>query len=247
LQLKSNLGKTNILGLTQRTIAVSAFTFLALLCVVPASAASISVTNASFELPPTATSCGGPAGCSFNTYAVGSSFTGWTVAGNSSDAGQLTEGTATFYSKNAVDSNTTVGYVANNGNTLYGPGYMYQVLGVTTLANTLYTLTVDVTQRTDIPAFSTASAIALKIGGIQTPVVTSASVTAGNWTTLTLNYISLTAGQTIEIDLMNTLARGTAGEAIFDNVTLSAVPEPSTIFMAGIGFAMLAIGARRKK
>jgi len=124
---------------------------------------------------------------------------------------------------------------------------MYQVLGVTTLANTLYTLTVDVTQRTDIPAFSTASAIALKIGGIQTPVVTSASVTAGNWTTLTLNYISLTAGQTIEIDLMNTLARGTAGEAIFDNVTLSAVPEPSTIFMAGIGFAMLAIGARRKK
>jgi len=130
---------------------------------------------------------------------------------------------------------------------------MYQVLGATTLANTVYVLTVDVTQRMDIAANWNAPAIALKIGGVQTPLVTLPLLTppnhytAGNWYTETLVYTSTVAGLSIEIDLLNTMATGSFGQAIFDNVQLTSVPEPGTMIMAGIGFAMLAFGAKRKK
>jgi len=196
-----------------------------------AQAASISVVDGSFETGGVGgfyqTGCG--PGCSYNGGVV----PGWTVVDN---AGQLQPGSSSgnFGLFSYVPDGITVAY--SNG------GSISQTLVATVQPYLTYTLTVDVGQRFDAPVVIPLES--LLIGGV---AVTGTGVTpvAGGWSAYTAVYTATAAdaGKSLAITL-----NSPGSQANWDNVTLTAVPEPASwaLTLVGLGGLGGALRARRR-
>jgi hypothetical protein len=203
---------------------------LFVLVITSASASPIFVSNPSFETLPSGgltMACTG-AGCAFAMSPI----PGWTnTAGNT---GQLQPGTNTMYFNSVPDGNV-VGFTFNNGTISQNVG--------TVTANTQYTLTVDVGLRSDLPG-SALGIVELLIGNTII-TATGTAPTPGNWSVYTATYHSTAAdaGKTLGITLTST---GNQGD--FDKVALdgTAIPEPATTLLAGLGAIALAAFKRKR-
>ena len=190
-----------------------------------ASADSVAVQNASFEqigasgLP---NPCG--TGCAYNSGPV----PGWTIAGTG--GGSWQPGPTGTYFNQALPDGSTVGYVN---------GTLTQDLDVALLANTQYTLTVDVGDRLD--GFRGGWSIALDGGSVQLCSASgqTASITPGTFAQETCTF---TTGSDVPLgDLFVVLGGSGSGDnATFDAVNITA-PEPSTIALEGLGLLAVAL------
>jgi hypothetical protein len=192
-----------------------------------AQASAIFVDNASFEtLNPGAVhnACSG-AGCFFTVDSI----PGWTNSGNS---GQFTNASPGYF--NFIPDGVTVAYSNNNP--------ISQTVSALAQAGTTYTLLVDFGFRNDT---GDLAGMALVVGdhtvaGTGTPLLNSR-----DWSTYTASYTATAddAGKAIGIVLDTTGAQGD-----WDNVRLSAVPEPASWALMLTGFFGLggALRARRR-
>ncbi len=194
---------------------------LALGFAIPANAAVITITNASFE-------DGSTLGNGFSS----SNINGWNTTGGSS-TGRFNPNSQ--LSPEAFDE---VYAAYSNG------GSISQLLGVNLLADTTYTLSVAVGNRTfhPFPGFS----VLLLAGGSELTggTVDYTAPQDGSWQTYTYTYNSIAAGGELAIRLTSS-----GIQTNFDAVNLTAVaavPEPTTyaMFLAGLG--LLSFTARRK-
>ena len=220
----------------KRITSLLSFVFaLYIICAV-AQANPIFVSNFSFEtLPITGLpldSCG--TGCHYDISGI----PGWTV--NAGSAGQFQPGTQTGNTSwfSTLSDSITVAY-ANGGS-------MSQTVGAAVQLGVIYTLMIDLGKRNE-QAF-TAGADLLINGNRY--IATGTTPTSGNWSTFTATYTGLAAdvGMPITIELTS---RGTQSD--YDNVRLSnniitsAVPEPATFAVFGLGLAGLLGKARRRR
>jgi hypothetical protein len=193
----------------------------------PASAASIPITNFSFEDPPQAD--GG--------FTIGPVVTGWVVTGSSGvfnpTAGQLSQGPT---------DGLQVGYSNETG-----LGLSQTLTGVVLTANTLYTLKVDVQSRSDAATEKGSTLQLTTAGGFVLASNSVGPLPASTNFLLTTIFSPLPGdthfGQTLRIALV---AAGTQSD--WDNVRLdaTAVPEPATMFLGGIGLVAFGYAARRR-
>jgi hypothetical protein len=123
-------------------------------------------------------------------------------------------------------------------------GTISQTVGVTVQPGVTYTLQVDLGNRNDLPFDASAE---LLIGDSIVVPANGVDPTDGNWSTFTATFLGLPseAGDSIMIAL---LSSGTQGN--FDNVRLSdnlstAVPEPSSLLLLGLGLIGLVPLRRR--
>lgn len=196
-----------------------------------ASAASITVTNHSFETLGTLLGgCG--TGCEIYSEPPGWSGSGFgafrpgTHAGNTSFFSTLSDGITSLYN-NVPGSPAT------------------QTVGATVQLGTVYTLMVDLGARHDAPF---AALAALVINGT-TYFATGAPPSAGGWSTYCVQYVGQAAdvGSAITIQLSTTGVQGN-----FDNVRLdgtpaaAAVPEPASLVLLATGLVAVASRLRRR-
>ena len=249
----------------KRLFGLSLLTFLALGSGL-AEAGAIAITNASFEAPATVTVV--------NNTATGWTVTVNANGIDSSAEGGVYnpysyQGNNAFYSGANSTSNPSNGGSGLTGIDGENLGYVYQAgigsgfsqtLSATLSANTSYTLTVSVGHRngTTLSGASLGSKIELLAG---TTVIASSSVnnpTLGfSDQTVTLadsSAFSSHYGEALTIKLSTTLAMTTFKQATdWDNVRLtstdlSAVPEPSSLVLAGIGaLGLFAVRSKRRK
>lgn len=119
--------------------------------------------------------------------------------------------------------------------------HLYQVLDASLFPNTTYTLTVDVTSRSDLP-FPAGTEIRLGTGGtfgqnLLTPVSSSLpTATPGEWAEWQLVFETGDApaalGQLLRVELVSG-----GVQPLFDNVRLTAVaiPEPASLAILALG------------
>jgi len=196
-------------------------------CFAPmASADSISIANPSFETSNSLV---------FSSPGLGSwnngPIPGW---GTFANAGSWQPGPAAFSS---VPDGTTVAY--SNG------GFIYQSLGVPLLANTTYTLSVDVGHRFD--GFTNTYGLALLA---DTTLLNSVTGSTGLIPIGTFADESLTFTSGANVPSGNLVIElGSAGPQIdFDNVRLTAfsVPEPGTLRLLAVGLGLTVLLLRRR-
>jgi hypothetical protein len=192
--------------------------------------AAITVANSSFESEVTFTNS-----CCTPLQQWSTSIPSWTVTGTAGE--QQGTATSTLY-MNPFDG---LNYAYINGNS-----GISQVLTTYVVPNTTYILSVEVgkqTQRTDGIAFS----IVLSAGTTQLGVLNGNTLdfTGGVWQleTLEANSGSL-SGQPLQITFTTT----NLGQALFDAVSLStAVPEPGTWVLVGLGGTVFLTAVKRRK
>jgi hypothetical protein len=205
---------------------ISSLAFGIVLAVAPLGA--ITIVNPSFEVP----ALGGP-----GAFAAG--VPGWVTTGTEAVFQPIVPGQV-----NAVPDGIQV--LALGFGT---PGTASQDTGVTLVANTQYTLSLDVIARSDL-GFSTYT-ISLFSGGTllasqNTPVVP----TPGNFLPDTLTYFSTASDPTLDLIVELSADGGTPGvgigQADFDNVVLTANPEPSALVLGGLGLLPILFLRRRR-
>lgn len=128
----------------------------------------------------------------------------------------------------------------------FGTGVLSQVTSEVIAAGNRYTLTVDVGQLNVFGGSTATISLYGTTTGIGTPIVADIGFgpTSGSYTTRTISYTAPVGGafdgQTVGIALSN--PAGT--QVLFDNVRFDVVPEPSALFLGGLG--ALAILRRRR-
>ena len=178
--------------------------------------------------------------------------TSWQIESNGSTAIKTTSGViASAAHDTPPDGSDTINH--SNGQSSH---QAYQVLGATLTANTTYTLTVDVGDRTDLDpggpvlrlGTGTTYGANLLAGTVvsDTTPVNGAGASDGweTWiTTFTTGATPTGLGDALRVELRNDATT----QALFDNVRLDAspVPEPSTTALLGLGG--LALILRRRK
>ena len=217
----------------------------------PAFASPIFVNNFSFETYPVLDGVGCPSPCAYDTGAI----PGWpATAGITTNtiSGQIQPGGLAGTIPDALFNTLSDGVTSAYSN---GPTLSQQV-GATVGVGTVYTLLVDIGQRMDSGSGSYGGSADLLIGatagngGAHTTILAAGTAPdLGKWSTFTLMYLGTAAdaGATITIELKNSL--GVVGNVThqgnFDNVQLSAVPEPASFLL--IGSALLALTAFRRR
>jgi hypothetical protein len=201
----------------------------------PLGAFTIPVANFSFETPVLGT-----------PGVFTSTVPSWAVGGAEATFQPAIPGQA-----NAIPDGVQV-LALGNGN----PGTASQDTGVSLVANTTYTLSLDILHRADSPLSNYTIALfagATLLSSQSTPV----APTAGNFLADSLVYTStaLPPVGTLSIQLSATgSASSTAfipGQADFDNVALTGVtgggaPEPSALVLGGLGLLPLFLLRRRR-
>jgi len=207
------------------------FVFLAILVLgfttAPAFADNITIQNASFEMTnPFLYSSPG-----FGVWNTGP-IPGWTII--SGGAGSWQPGPAAFSS---VPNGSTVLY--SNG------GLIFQTLGVSLLANTTYTLSVDIGHRLD--GFVSNYALSLLAGGsvLNSLAGSNGLIPIG---TFADESFSFTSGANVPSGSLSIILGSAGPQTDFDNVRLVAtpVPEPGSLALlaAGLGFAFFVFRRR---
>jgi hypothetical protein len=194
---------------------------------------NIAVNNPSFETLPGGglpfTSCG--VGCSYSIDSI----PGWTNSGNT---GQFRPGSSSgnLAYFNYVPDGITVAY--SNGGTIS------QTVGATVQAGVIYTLSVELGNRSDNGGgYANQGSADLLINGHQY-VATGVEAALGTWTTWTAYYTGTIAdaGKSITIEL-NALAP----QGNYDNVSLSATPEPGFYGALALGMSGLLVAIQRRR
>ena len=187
----------------------------------------ITVMNPSFETLPLG---GLGLGCGTNCRFSNGPIPGWTTASSIPASGQIQPGPGQFSS---LPDGPTSAYT--NGPTIS------QTVGATVEAGIEYILAVDLGARLDQPFAGSAD---LLIGPSMIVPATGVTPTLGNWSTFTATFMGTAAdaGDSITIQLVSGRVQGN-----FDNVQLTAVPEPSFMGVVGIGLAGLLAFARRNR
>ena len=207
------------------------FLFLSILVLVcttsPAFANSIPIQNFSFETTnPLNISCG-----ACGNYNLGP-IPGWTSTGVT---GSWQPGPASF---NQPLPNGSIVAFTNGGS-------LSQTLSDSLLANTAYTLSVDVGHRLD--GFATNFIIQLFAGSTLLNSITgfSGTITPGAFATQSFSYLS---GATVPLGNLAIVLSSSGTQSVFDNVQLTAtsVSEPGSLTMlaAGLGLAFFMIRRR---
>jgi hypothetical protein len=179
---------------------------------------AITITNPGFESPSTGSFA------DLSGWSGGASVTG--VLNFANFGGEYAQGSA--------PEGNQVGY-ANSGNSIF------QDLGATYTSGFTYTLTVMVGRRSTSP--SAVGTFDLMRGTTLLASSGNIAPASATFSLVTVNYTATgaDAGQAIRIQFNSA---GT-GQMNFDNVQLSAIPEPST-YAALLGMAALgAVGVRR--
>jgi len=192
---------------------------------------SVPITNASFEMTgaPLSIACG--PGCAYNY----TSPVGWHVGG--ANGGSFSPGSFFSY----VPDGSLVAYTNS--------GSISQTLTSSVLANTLYTLTVFVGNRTDTINGGFTLYLDTILNGVKTPLCSvsgnAATITPGTWQAESCTYQSganVPAGDFF-LDFVST-----GSQLDVDNASLvdstAAVPEPGSLLMLGLGM-ILVMGAAR--
>ena len=233
------------------TIKRNAFRVLATFAfaAAPAFASMIIVNNFSFETYPVLDGGGCPSPCAYDTGAI----PGWpATAGITTNtiSGQIQPGGLAGTIPDALFNTLSDGVTSAHSN---GPTLSQQV-GATVGVGTAYKLSVAIGQRLDSGSYGGSAdlligATALN-GGPHTILAGGTAPDSGKWSTFTTaTYFGSVAdaGATITIELKNSL--GVVGNVThqgnFDNVQLSAVPEPASFLL--IGSALLALTAFRRR
>ena len=192
----------------------------------PAFADNITIQNASFEMA--------------NSFPYSSPGFGvwnngpipyWTTTGV---AGSWQPGPAAFSS---VPNGSTVAY--SNG------GFIFQTLGVSLLANTTYTLSVDIGHRLD--GLVSNYALSLFAGGtvLNSLAGSNGLIPIG---TFADESFSFTSGASVPSGSLSIILGSAGPQTDFDNVRLVAtpVPEPGSLALlaAGLGFAFFVFRRR---
>jgi len=204
-----------------------------------ASASLITVNNQSFEILPD----GGlpipyPGGGHFSEGPI----PGWTNTQTDGATGQYQPGAIPGAEYNYLPDGITFAY--SNGGTIS------QTVGATVNAGDVYTLSVDIGNRADLPGG--LGTVDLLVDGVQY-AATGTQAASGGWSVYTAIYTGLSAdaGDSITIEL-----HGSSGQGDFDNVVLddspgpgSPTPEPGTagVLGAGLGSLMRVVRRRRAK
>jgi len=222
--------------MTATTLTVTVFVAV-LLSSAPVQSVPLSIQNPSFEDFVLAdggwmTEGGGLVGYGWNTdpepYTTGSLWVGAFNPNAAQHPGGAPDGVNVAYSA--------------------GPT-IYQTLGDVLTANTEYTLLVDIGY--SIGASFMGYHVRLLAGGsLLAEDNNSEAVWAGSFSTSVVTYTALPGdpllGQPLEIrlDIANP---GEGNETNFDNVRLSAIPEPTTALLLATGLAGLAVAGRRRR
>ena len=215
------------------------FAFQAFL-IIPAFATPIYIDNYSFENPAVNVGPGWIAD-STGSWTQGVGIPGWTC----SDTGY--SGVISGYGT-AADGNNAAWVQYDN--------YISQSLTATLQPNSLYTLSVAVGNRVDWDKLNPE--IQLLAGGnvLSDKTLTSAEIPAsGHYSFITLTYQTgqnVTSNQNLAIKLINASPNDRGSQSHFDDVTLdesstnSAVPEPASMLLFGIGGIATALLKKKK-
>jgi hypothetical protein len=185
------------------------------------AAVNIPVVNPSFETLPSSFPTGGDSTGLWSAAPI----PGWTNAG---DSGQYQPAGVVF---STVPDGATVAY--SNG------PMISQTVGATVQDGVTYTLSAYLGARPDLPFTGTAD---LFVNGTPYLAIGTAP-TAGNWSLYTATYTGTSAdvGQPITIQLNAGTPQGD-----YDNVTLSATPEPGFYGLLALGLSGLGVFVRRR-
>jgi len=193
----------------------------------PAFADSITIQNASFEMKNLlVTPCG--AGCAYNNGPI----PGWTSVG----AGQGSWMPSSAYFTSVPDG-SIVAY--SNG------GLIFQTLGVSLLANTTYTLSVDIGHRLD--GYATNYALSLLAGGtvLNSLAGSNGLIPIG---TFADESFSFTSGANVPSGSLSIMLSSIGTQSDFDNVRLTAtsVAEPGSLTLLAAGLSLAFFVFRRR-
>ena len=188
---------------------------------------SVPIQNASFETTnPLVASCAGPETCLFNFGPI----PGWSTAG----AGSF-EPSSSYFNLPLPDG-SILAYT--NG------GSLSQTLtGISLLANSTYTLSIDVGRRFDVLAANYSIFLYDGASVLCTTSASNGSIAAGSFIDATL---TCTTGASVPSGFLGIVLSGDGRQVDFDNVRLDVVstPEPSvlvlmltTLGVAGLLFA----------
>ncbi len=194
---------------------------------------SVPIQNASFETTnPLVASCAGPETCLFNFGPI----PGWSTAG----AGSF-EPSSSFFSLPLPDGNI-VAYTNGGG--------ISQILtGTSLLANSIYTLSVDVGRRFDVLAANYSISLLDGPNVFCTTSGSNGSFAAGTFVDITLTCAT---GSSVPSGFLGITMGGDGRQIDFDNVRLDVVPtstpEPSVLvlMLTGLGIVGLLFARSRR-
>ncbi len=204
---------------------------------------SVSIQNASFETTnPLTAPCAGT-GCAFNF-----SILDWTIGGINASAGSFQPGSSSIYFNTALPNGSIVAFI--------NTGSISQTLtGVSLLANSVYTLSVEVGRRNDVAGVNYS--LNLLDGSnvfCSTPAGSNnSSIAAGTFADITLTCAT---GATVPGGFLGIELTGDGRQVDFDNVQLDvttstvSTPEPGVLALTFVGLLMgglLFMGSRRNR